>query len=159
MATRRSRALFVAFALAGSLDDCACLDDAAGHKTVSRAEGGSRPVRGSAFDTPDSESPGEQQPAAPELEPASETPSGEWRAATAAIASDMRAHLERRAKRAEADLIVQNRGLIKRVAFGLGDFLRSRYFANVRKSIGIFVGMWFWYVLNTKTYIPPEFEE
>jgi hypothetical protein len=141
-------------------------------------------VRGSAFDTPDSESPGEQQPAAPELEPASETPSGEWRAATAAIASDMRAHLERRAKvcmpararlrpslpeptaplsycsqRAEADLIVQNRGLIKRVAFGLGDFLRSRYFANVRKSIGIFVGMWFWYVLNTKTYIPPEFEE
>ena len=60
---------------------------------------------------------------------------------------------------AKADLIKQNRGPIAKVLFGMGDFLRSRYFANVRKSVGVFVGMWLWYVLNTKTYIPPEIEE
>lgn len=54
---------------------------------------------------------------------------------------------------------MQNRGLVAKVVFGLGGFLRSRYFANVRKSIGVFMGMWFWYVLNTKTYIPPEIDE
>ena len=63
------------------------------------------------------------------------------------------------AQKAEADLIVQNRGPIASVVFGLGGFLRSRYFANVRKSVGVFVGMWLWYVLNTKTYMPPEIEE
>ena len=116
----------------------------------------------------------------------SNAPSAEWQAANAAIASDMRAHLKRRKKvritrapvasrdhvshphqplicplsqSAKADLIKQNRGPIAKVLFGMGDFLRSRYFANVRKSVGVFVGMWLWYVLNTKTYIPPEIEE
>lgn len=62
-------------------------------------------------------------------------------------------------QKADADLIVQNRNPITKVIFGIGDFLRSRYFANVRKSIGIFIGFWLWYVLNTKTYEPPEVEE
>ena len=62
-------------------------------------------------------------------------------------------------QKADADLIKLNRGPILTVIFGLGDFLRSRYFRNVRKSIGVFAGMWLWYVLNTKTYIPPEIEE
>ena len=63
------------------------------------------------------------------------------------------------AQKAEADLIVANRGPIARVVFGLGSALRSRYFKNVRKSLGVFAGMWLWYVLNTKTYIPPDVEE
>ena len=64
-----------------------------------------------------------------------------------------------RTQKAEADLIVANRGPVMSVLFGFGGFLRSRYFANVRKSIGVFIGMWLWYVLNTKTYMPPEIEE
>ena len=79
--------------------------------------------------------------------------------ASPGIAADMRAHLKRREKKAEADLIKRNRGPVTSVLFGLGDFLRSRYFSNVRKSLSVFFGMWFWYVLNTKTYQPPEIDD
>ena len=38
-------------------------------------------------------------------------------------------------------------------------FFRSKYFSNVRKSISIFMGAWIWYVLNTRTYIQPEYDD
>ena len=80
-------------------------------------------------------------------------PSAEWQAANAGIVADMQAHLKRREKREEADLI--GRGPIGRVL----DFFGSQYFRNVRKSLGVFIGAWLWYVLNTKTYIQPDYEE
>ena len=86
-------------------------------------------------------------------------PSAKWKEANSAIAADMRAHLKRREKKAEADLIKRSRGPILGAILGVGDFLRSRYFSNVRKSLGVFMGVWFWYVLNTKTYIPPEIDD
>ena len=91
--------------------------------------------------------------------PAEPAGSAEWQATTSGIAADMRAHLKRRQKKADADLIKSNRGPIATVLFGVGDFLTSNYFRNVRKSLGIFAGAWVWYVLNTKTYMPPEVEE
>lgn len=144
-----------------------------GSSSASRSEGGSRPSRGgSVFDDPEEESDagaaaqdGADAPAATtaaasdgasdapaEVEPeeSGPAPSAEWQAASPGIAADMRAHLKRREKKAEADLIRKNRGPITSVLFGVGDFLRSRYFKNVRKSLGIFMGAWFWYVLNTK---------
>ena len=128
------------------------------HHTASRAEG-SRPARGSAMLDESEEEPELQEANAAVPGDAGGGPSAERLSATEGIASDMRAHLKRRKKKAQADLIVRNRGPVAAVLFGVGDFLRSKYFANVRKSVGIFVGMWLWYVLNTKTYIPPEFEE
>lgn len=99
--------------------------------------------------------------AATQAEPGTDAPdtSAEWKAASEGITADMRAHLQRRRKKADADQIKQSRGPIGTVLFGMGDFFRSTYFSNVRRSISVFVGMWFWYVLNTKTYVPPEIEE
>jgi hypothetical protein len=145
-------------------------------------EGSSRPSRGSAFDDPDDQPeasataaeaaaaspeggaiPSPDTPAAGDAAAAAAAsqpePSAEWQAASPGIADDMRAHLKRREKKAEADLIKRNRGPVTSVLFGLGDFLRSRYFSNVRKSLSVFFGMWFWYVLNTKTYQPPEIDD
>ena len=79
--------------------------------------------------------------------------SAEWEAASEEIARDMHAHLKRREKKEEADLI--GRSPIGKVF----DFFGSKYFRNVRKSLGIFMGAWVWYVLNTKTYIQPEYED
>ena len=118
-------------------------DDDDGKRAVSHAgEDASRPSRGSSgvFDTPE----GDDAPAAA---------SAEWDAANAGILNDMRAHLKRREKKAEADLI--GRSPIGKLV----DFFGSQYFRNVRKSVGIFLGAWFWYVLNTKTYIQPEYDE
>ena len=128
---------------------------------VSRAEGSSRPSRGSAFSTADD---GDDEPTPPatssDAAPAAAAAEGSKPSeATAGIADDMRAHLKRRQKKADADLIKSNRGPIATVLFGVGDFLTSNYFRNVRKSLGIFAGAWVWYVLNTKTYMPPEVEE
>ena len=176
--------LVACVALAGALE--------IGPKSASKAEGDSRPTRGSGvFDAPDDGGETEQQDPAATVDAAEEEevdkpaevvteddaeveaapasgskattdvspPSAEWQAATEGITADMRAHLGRRQKRADADLIKQNRGLIGKVLFGMGDLLRSTYFKNVRKSLSVFFGMWIWYVLNTKTYVPPEFEE
>lgn len=87
----------------------------------------------------------------PDAESKTPPATAEWLEAAPGITADMRAHLGRRQKKAEADLIVRNRGPVLGTIFGLGRFLHSRYFANVRKSLGAFMGMWFWYVLNTKT--------
>jgi len=121
-------------------------------KTASRGESGSRPTRGGGvFDDPDdeAEAPIGADPAASAAHAAND-------ATTDAIVADMRAHLKRRQKRAQADLIGDDRGLIARAVGGVGDFFKSRYFANVRKSLGVFLGMWLWYVLNTQTYIRPD---
>ena len=130
---------------------------AGGQHAASRAEG-SRPSRGSAM-LDETEEEAEPREAGAAVPGDAGGASAEWQSATEGIASDMRAHLKRRQKKAEADLIVRSRGPVTAVLFGLGDFLRSKYFANVRKSIGVFAGMWLWYVLNTKTYMPPEIEE
>ena len=119
--------------------------------SASRAEGDSRPARGGGvFDDPGEEgdvaaaagSGGESSAPPADGDGGSSTqalgeaasdkpaPSAEWSAATGGITADMRAHLGRREKKAEADLIKKNRGPIASVLFGLGDFLRSRYFAN-----------------------------
>ena len=80
-------------------------------------------------------------------------PTQEWLAAKDGIVRDMQAHLKRRKKRAEADLI--GRGLIGRVI----DFFGSQYFRNVRKSAGVFFGAYVWYVLNSNSYTPPEYDD
>ena len=149
-------------AVLGLYGRATCLDVVGGaEKPVSRSDGSGRPQRGSAFDAPDADgdAPSPTEPAAAAADGAGERAAPSPGGQTSAIADDMRAHLRRREKKAEADLIVQNRGPVARVVFGLGGFLRSKYFKNVRKSMGVFVGMWLWYVLNTKTYMPPEIEE
>ena len=80
-------------------------------------------------------------------------PSADWQAANEGIVKDMHAHLKRRKQSEEADLL--GRSPISKVL----DFFGSQYFRNLRKSVGIFVGAWFWYVLNTKTYVQPEYED
>jgi len=115
-------------------------ESSAGAATAVRgADESSRPARGSSgvFDQAE-ESTG---------------PSAEWQAANDGIVADMNAHLKRREKREEADLI--GRSPIGKVL----DFFGSQYFRNVRTSISLFIGAWVWYVLNTKTYIQPEYEE
>lgn len=77
----------------------------------------------------------------------------------AGILRDMRAHLRRRQKREEADLIGHNRGPIKGLFYDLYDFVRGSYFANVRKSVGVALAAWLWYVFNTRTYMPPEYDD
>ena len=53
----------------------------------------------------------------------------------------------------QADLI--RPGLIRTVI----DFWNSEYFRNVKRSLALFMGAWLWYVLNTKTYIRPEYDD
>ena len=71
----------------------------------------------------------------------------------------MRAHLNRTKKRAEIDLIREQRGIVARFVFGIGSFLQSDYFNNVRKSFGLLLSGWLWYVINTKLYTPPEYDD
>ena len=126
-----------------STDVCSTLAQDEVSKPVLRGDGeSSRPSRGGGgiFDAPEGDS---EAPA----------PSAEWQAATAGIAADMRAHLQRRQKKAEADLIGPS--LFRRVI----DFFGSQYFSNVRRSLALFLGAWLWYVLNTKTYIRPEYDD
>jgi hypothetical protein len=101
---------------------------------------------GSIFDAPD---PDHVEPAA----------SSEWAAATTTIADDMRAHLARARKRMQADLIGSDKGPLTKAFLGVTGFFRSRYFRNVRRSLTVFVSGWLWYVLNTKTYTPPEYDD
>ncbi len=115
------------------------------------------PSRGSAFDTTDSENAAEGSGSSAGSGVAEASP--EWQAASGRILGSMRRHLEKRRKREEADLIGENRGLIKGTILGVFDFLRSKYFRNVRKSLGFFIAAWLWYVLNTKTYVAPEFDD
>ena len=80
-------------------------------------------------------------------------------AATPGIVADMHAHLDRRRKKAEADLIGSQRGPVKRVLFGFTDFFRSEYFRNVRRSLGLFFGAYVWYITNVNTYTPPDYDD
>ena len=86
-------------------------------------------------------------------------PSAEWLAATPGIVADMHAHLDRRRKKAEADLIGSQRGPVERVLFGFTDFFRSEYFRNVRRSLGLFFGAYVWYITNVNTYTPPDYDD
>ena len=110
--------------------------------------GGIRAERGgsSVFDAPDGDDP------AAETDP-------EWASKTASIAADMRAHLGRARKRMQADLIGSDRNILVQAVMGVVDFFRSTYFRNVRRSLAVFMGAWLWYVLNTKTYTPPEYDD
>ena len=83
----------------------------------------------------------------------------EWLAATPGIVADMHAHLDRRRKKAEADLIGSQRGPVERVLFGFTDFFRSEYFRNVRRSLGLFFGAYVWYITNVNTYTPPDYDD
>lgn len=91
-----------------------------------------------------------------------DAPEGEAEApnpATPAIVADMRAHLKRAHRRAEADLIGSNRNIVIRLFSGVVGFFGSEYFRNVRRSVGVFIAAWLWYVFNTKTYTPPEYDD
>ena len=68
-------------------------------------------------------------------------------------------HLDRRRKKAEADLIGSQRGPVERVLFGFTDFFRSEYFRNVRRSLGLFFGAYVWYITNVNTYTPPDYDD
>ena len=72
---------------------------------------------------------------------------------------DMRAHLERRKTNADADLIRTSRGPVLQAVLGLRDFLRSESLGNVFRSLGLFMGAWVWYVINTNTYMPPDYDD
>ena len=101
---------------------------------------------GSIFDNPDGG------------EAANASPPAEWAEKSSAMLSDMRSHLQRRRKRADADQILGRGGLFAPF-FAIVDFFRSEYFMNVRRSFSILLGTWFWYVLNTRTYTPPEYDD
>ena len=113
--------------------------------TQSAVEGGNnlRPQRsgGSIFDAPD------------------DMASSEWQGANDGILRDMRAHLERRKTNADADLIRTSRGPVLQAVLGLRDFLRSESLGNVFRSLGLFMGAWVWYVINTNTYMPPDYDD
>ena len=144
-----SRHLLAVFALscggARALSAAAAQDAEARPTAQSAVEGGAnlRPQRGSnsIFDTPD------------------DMPSSEWQAASAGILRDMRAHLERRKTNEDADLIRSNRGPVLQAILGLRDFLRSKALGNVFRSLGLFMGAWIWYVINTNTYMPPDYDD
>merc|ERR1712224_977475 len=72
---------------------------------------------------------------------------------SADIIADMRAHLK-----AEADKSSKSKGLFGAAANAL-NFFHTDYWINVRRSMSMFFLAWFWYVFNTKTYIPPEYED
>ena len=130
---------------ARALSAAAAQDAEARPSAQSAVEGGAnlRPQRGSnsIFDTPD------------------DMPSSEWQATSAGILRDMRAHLERRKTNADADLIRSNRGPVLQAILGLRDFLRSKALGNVFRSLGLFLGAWIWYVINTNTYMPPDYDD
>mmetsp|Transcript_23319 Transcript_23319/g.59537 ORF Transcript_23319/g.59537 Transcript_23319/m.59537 type:complete len:150 (-) Transcript_23319:110-559(-) len=115
---------------------------------ASEKGGGIRAERGggSIFDAPDGDDP------AAETDP-------EWASKTAAIAADMRAHLGRARKRMQADLIGSDRNILVKAVLGVVDFFRSAYFRNVRRSLTVCICAWAWYVFNTKTYTPPEYDD
>ena len=113
--------------------------------TPTAVEGGNnlRPQRsgGSIFDTPD------------------DMASSEWQGASVGILRDMRAHLEPRKTNVDADLIRSNHGPVLQAILGLRDFLRSEALGNVFRSLGLFMGAWIWYVINTNTYMPPDYDD
>eukprot|EP00962_Isochrysis_galbana_P015664 scaffold4498_cov119-Isochrysis_galbana.AAC.24 len=82
-----------------------------------------------------------------------------WATHSNSIVEDMRAHLDRRRLRENADLITSRRGLFGSVVATVNAILRSRYLQNVRRSLLLAVSMWSWYVFNTKTYVKPEYED
>ena len=149
---RRGSWLWVALIL---LDDCVALvargaaeDEQQPRAVVQGSDGSNRPMRaGSGVFS--SSTAGDAQAAD---DPVAEA-STESQAATAGIVADMRAHLERRKKTEMADLI--GKGPVRQFL----DFFRSQYFRNVRRSMGVFLGAWLWYVLNSRTYIRPDHEE
>ena len=116
--------------------------------TQSAVEGGSnlRPQRssGSIFDDPSEDDGGS---------------TAAWRAANEGILRDVRAHLDRRKTNADADLIRSSRGPVLKAIFGLRDFLRSEALGNVFRSLGLFLAAWLWYVFNTNTYTPPDYDD
>ena len=128
-----------------ALSSAVAQDTEARPTTQSAAEGGAnlRPQRsgGSIFDTPN------------------DMASAEWQGANGGILRDMRAHLERRKTNADADLIRSSRGPVLQAFLGLRDFLRSEALGNVFRSLGLFVGAWVWYVINTNTYVPPDYDD
>ena len=42
---------------------------------------------------------------------------------------------------------------------GVNEFLRSKALGNVFRSLGLFLGAWIWYVINTNTYMPPDYDD
>ena len=82
-----------------------------------------------------------------------------WGAQADAIVEDMRAHLGRRKLRENADLITARRGPLGAVISAIQGILQSRYLRNLRRSALLAIGMWSWYVFNTKTYVRPEYED
>jgi hypothetical protein len=82
-----------------------------------------------------------------------------WTERSTVIVEDMRAHLDRRRLRENADLITSRRGFFGSVVATVSAILRSRYLQNVRRSLLLAVSMWSWYVFNTKTYVKPEYED
>ena len=140
------------------LIECSCaLELGASKKTADepsrsavRGDGSSnlrmRPAGGSVFnDAPAPEEPARAAAAEP---PAS----AEWQAATPGIVDEMRATIN---KPAQAGAAIGLLGMLRRIA----SFFTSKYFRNVRQSAGVFLGAWLWYVLNSKTYIRPEYDE
>ena len=77
----------------------------------------------------------------------------------ATIIHDMHAHLQRRRAREDADLIKAKRNPLVSAATGFLGFFRSKYLANVKKSVGLLIAGWLWLVVNTKTYTPPDYDD
>ena len=128
-----------------ALSTAVAQDAEARSPTQSAVEGGAnlRPQRssGSIFDVPD------------------DMASPAWQGANDGILREMRSHLERRKTNADADLIRSSRGPLLQAVLGLRDFLRSPALGNVFRSLGLFVGAWVWYVINTNTYMPPDYDD
>ena len=87
------------------------------------------------------------------------TPLAVWEP-SASFVEEMRAHLARRRQRAEADLIGPAKvGLVRAAVGAVARFFRSDYLRNVSRSLLLVLLLWTWYVVNTKTYLPPVYED
>ena len=58
-----------------------------------------------------------------------------------------------------AELIGSDRNAVAQFVSGIVGFFKSDYFRNVRNSLMLFMGAWVWYVFNTQTYTPPEYDD
>ena len=80
-------------------------------------------------------------------------------AASAPIMLEMRAHLERRQSRENADLIGDRRGLFGGLFARIGSVLKSRYLRNVRNSLWVSLAGYLWFLFNNRTYQAPEYDD
>ena len=109
----------------------------------------------SSFDEPEDDEEQEAEQTEQEAQEAEEAEE----AASAPIMLEMRAHLERRQSRENADLSGDRRGLLGGLFARIGSVLKSRYLRNVRNSLWVSLAGYLWFLFNNRTYQAPEYDD